>query len=222
MALFGAPVAHGNDPERAARAALAIRDAMPDLSREFGRELNVHIGIASGQVVASGGAGYKTYSITGNSVNLASRLTDQAASGEILISDGVRRLLPERFVLSEARALEVKGLSEPVAAWRLSRGARPGGAARPGVRRPTHRARAVRGRAAGLPGCWLRAGGLPARRGRHRQVPPARGVPAPGGGAGFRLPHRSGARLRHGDRAGRGSGAGAQPARPARRQRPGC
>ena len=120
MALFGAPVAHGNDPERAARAALAIRDVMPGLSREFGCELNVHIGIASGQVVASGGAGYKTYSITGDSVNLASRLTDQAASGEILISDGVRRLLPERFVLSEARALEVKGLSESVAAWRLS------------------------------------------------------------------------------------------------------
>jgi predicted ATPase len=70
--------------------------------------------------VASGGAGHKTYSITGDSVNLASRLTDQAGSGEILISDGVRRLLPERFVLSEARALEVKGLSELVAAWRLS------------------------------------------------------------------------------------------------------
>ena len=130
MAVFGAPVAHGNDPERAARAALAIRAAMPDLSRSFGRDLNVHIGIASGQVVASGGTGHKTYSITGDSVNLASRLTDQAESGEILISDAVRRLLPERFVCSQASALEVKGLTQPVTAWRLSdvpEEAEPGG-----------------------------------------------------------------------------------------------
>ena len=62
MAVFGAPVAHGNDPERAVRAALAIRDAMPDLSRELGCDLNVHIGLASGQVVASGGAGHRRYS----------------------------------------------------------------------------------------------------------------------------------------------------------------
>jgi SAM domain (Sterile alpha motif)/Adenylate and Guanylate cyclase catalytic domain/AAA ATPase domain len=58
MAVFGAPVAHGNDPERAVRAALAIRDAMPDLSRTIGRGLDMHIGIASGQVVASRGAGH--------------------------------------------------------------------------------------------------------------------------------------------------------------------
>ena len=40
MAVFGAPVAHGNDPERAVRAALAIRDAMPDLGRELGCALD--------------------------------------------------------------------------------------------------------------------------------------------------------------------------------------
>jgi class 3 adenylate cyclase len=48
MAVFGAPVAHGNDPERAARAALAIRDAMPELSAQLGRTVAVHIGLASG------------------------------------------------------------------------------------------------------------------------------------------------------------------------------
>jgi class 3 adenylate cyclase len=119
MSVFGAPVAHGNDPERAVRAALAIRDAMPDLSREFGRELNVHVGIASGQVVASGGAGHKIYSITGDSVNLASRLTGAAAAGIILISDAVRHMLPPGYIFQEAGTLAVKGLSEPVTAWRL-------------------------------------------------------------------------------------------------------
>ena len=52
-------------------------------------------------------------------MNLASRLTDQAATGEILISDAVHRLLPERFACSQVSALELKGLTTPVAAWRL-------------------------------------------------------------------------------------------------------
>jgi class 3 adenylate cyclase/tetratricopeptide (TPR) repeat protein len=122
MAVFGAPVAHGNDPERAARAALAIRDAMPTLSAQLGHAVAVHLGLASGQVVASGTGSdaHRTYTVTGNSVNIASRLTDQAGSGEILISDAVRRLLPEHFVCNDAGALKVKGLTEPLAAWRLS------------------------------------------------------------------------------------------------------
>lgn len=54
MGVFGAPVAHTNDTERASRAALAIRDAMPALSARLGRQLLVHVGLASGEVVASG------------------------------------------------------------------------------------------------------------------------------------------------------------------------
>ncbi|MFP3559467.1 adenylate/guanylate cyclase domain-containing protein, partial [Paraburkholderia sp. SIMBA_049] len=52
MAVFGAPLSHGNDVERAVRAALAISDTMPELSRTLARPLSVHIGIAGGQVVA--------------------------------------------------------------------------------------------------------------------------------------------------------------------------
>jgi class 3 adenylate cyclase/tetratricopeptide (TPR) repeat protein len=122
MAVFGAPLAHSNDPERAARAALAIRDAVPALGQELGREVGVHIGIASGQVVASGtgSEAHSEYTVTGDSVNLAARLTDRARSGEILISDAVRRLLPPRFTCAEVGAFEVKGLARPVVAWRLS------------------------------------------------------------------------------------------------------
>jgi class 3 adenylate cyclase len=119
MAVFGAPVAHGNDPERAVRAALAIRAAMPDLSREFGCALDTHIGIASGQVVASRGAGHKAYSITGDSVNLASRLTDQAAAGTILISEPVRRLLADRLEDVEVEPFALKGMAAPVRAFQV-------------------------------------------------------------------------------------------------------
>ena len=51
MAVFGAPIAHGNDTERAVYAALAIRDAMPGLAASFSRDITVHIGLACGQVV---------------------------------------------------------------------------------------------------------------------------------------------------------------------------
>ena len=80
MGVFGAPVAHGNDPERAVRAAIEIHESMKDLSEEIGTRLEVHIGIASGQVVASGlgSSAHQEYTVTGESVNLASRLSEMA------------------------------------------------------------------------------------------------------------------------------------------------
>jgi class 3 adenylate cyclase len=53
MAIFGAPVAHDDDAQRAARAALAIQAAIPEASARVGRPVGVHIGLAGGQVVAS-------------------------------------------------------------------------------------------------------------------------------------------------------------------------
>jgi class 3 adenylate cyclase/tetratricopeptide (TPR) repeat protein len=121
MAVFGAPFAHSNDPERAARAALDIQRRVPALADARGRPLGVHIGVASGQVVASGSgsARHREYTVTGESVNLASRLTDAAQAGEVLISDAVHRTLAERLACAEAGALAVKGFAEPVRAWRL-------------------------------------------------------------------------------------------------------
>ena len=122
MAVFGAPVAHGNDAERGVRAALAIRQAMPEVSAEAGHELRVHIGVAGGQVVASGGgsASHREYTVTGGSVNLAARLTDAAGPGEILVSDRVWQALAERLDGSDAGLLNVAGFKTPVRAWRLT------------------------------------------------------------------------------------------------------
>src|SRR4051794_20212945 len=122
MAVFGAPVAHGNDAERAVRAALAIRAAASDLGRALGRalgrELSVHVGVAGGEVVAStiGSAGHREYAVTGETVILASRLTDRAEPGEILISGAVYRALAERLDCLDVGDLAVKGLVDPVRA----------------------------------------------------------------------------------------------------------
>lgn len=122
MAVFGAPVSHENDVERAVRAALAIRDVIPDLSRALDRPVLPHIGIAGGEVVASGtdSAAHRAYTGSGDMVNLPSRLTDAAAPGEILISKAVRRPLAHRLDCVERGALRVKGFSQPVSTWRIA------------------------------------------------------------------------------------------------------
>jgi class 3 adenylate cyclase/tetratricopeptide (TPR) repeat protein len=155
MAVFGAPVAHGNDVERAVSAALTIRDAMPKLSAELGRPIRVHIGVAGGQVVASGtgSASHREYTVTGDTVNLASRLTDAAAPGEVLISETVWRALAERLDCNEVGALALEGFAEPVRAWRL-RDLQPAAPAVHGNRSPFVGRRSELGQfAAALSGC---------------------------------------------------------------------
>ena len=122
MAVFGAPIAHGNDAERAIRSALAIRAAMPSLASDQARALQTHIGIASGEVVASttGSDAHREYTVTGETVNLAARLTSEARAGEILISELVRRALEPNLDCTDAGSLPVKGFAAPVKAYRLN------------------------------------------------------------------------------------------------------
>ncbi len=117
MAVFGAPVAHTDDPERAARTALEIHRRLA----EFTPPLNAHIGIASGQVVASltGSASFEEYTVTGASVNLAARLQDLAGPNETLISDAVRDALGARARTEAYGDAQVKGIEGPVRIWRL-------------------------------------------------------------------------------------------------------
>src|SRR5258705_1555628 len=121
MAVFGAPTAHSDDPERAVRAALAIHPAMQSLSEKAGRILKVHLGLASGQVVASktGSGERQDYTVTGDSVNLASRLTAMAGPGETFASNAVHQSLLDRLDGEDVGAISIKGLDEPVPVWRV-------------------------------------------------------------------------------------------------------
>ncbi len=91
MAVFGAPVAHDDDAIRAVRAAVEIHRMMPSIGGGAGQPLAVHIGIASGEVVASGlgGARHRAYTVIGNSVNLAARLLKLAGPGETVVDAAV-------------------------------------------------------------------------------------------------------------------------------------
>lgn len=122
MAVFGAPVAHSNDPERAVRAAHDIHLALAKTGKVFDQHIAAHIGIASGQVVASGvgSSRHRTYTITGESVNLASRLSDLGHAGETLVSEGVK-LAAQRFASFTSKGeLLIKGFDGAIAVWELS------------------------------------------------------------------------------------------------------
>ena len=121
MAVFGAPMAHGNDAERAIRAGLAMHTAAAGLIDCDGQPLRLHIGIASGEVVAAviSGGGKSKYSVTGDPVNLAARLDALASSGETLISQALYEAVS---AIVDAEALDeraVKGLAAPVAVWKV-------------------------------------------------------------------------------------------------------
>ncbi|MFO1122908.1 MAG: adenylate/guanylate cyclase domain-containing protein [Hyphomicrobiales bacterium] len=121
MALFGAPVARGKDAERAVRAALAVHAAMPALSAEFGRNLSVHIGMALGEVVASGlgSASHSAYTVTGDAANLAARLMDLAGGGETLVSEPLRHATETMAIFAPRDQLAVKGLAQPQTCYTL-------------------------------------------------------------------------------------------------------
>ena len=121
MAVFGAPVAHSDDMLRAVKAALHIHRAMAGLSENLGRALRAHVGIATGEVIASstGSTQYREYTVTGETVNLASRLTELAGDGETIVADDVVRALGPVLALEPRGRHAVKGFAEPVAVWSL-------------------------------------------------------------------------------------------------------
>jgi len=121
MAVFGAPVAHGNDVERAVRAACEIHEAMAVLSAEVGRTLATHVGIASGEVVAAstGSAVRADYTVTGDAVNLASRLEELAGAAETIVSDDVRAVLGARLDAESRGTVAVRGFAREMPVWRV-------------------------------------------------------------------------------------------------------
>lgn len=118
-AAFGAPIAHEDNVDRAASAALELL-ALPD-NLEFLEA--VQIGVSHGRMRAGayGGTARRTYGVLGDAVNLAARLMQAAEPGQILVSDDAFTRTSDTFVWEKLPAIHVKGKSEPVALNRLVR-----------------------------------------------------------------------------------------------------
>ena len=122
LAVFGAPVAYGNDPERAVRAALELHAGAAQLHDASANPLKLHIGVASGEVVAavlSGGATPK-YTVTGDAVNLAARLDALAGPGDTLVSQPVYGSVSNRVNAEDLGEKAIKGFDEPVRVYRVA------------------------------------------------------------------------------------------------------
>src|SRR5437870_1777489 len=123
MAVFGAPVAHEDDPERAVRAALAIQDRVGDESR-----LQVRIAVTTGEALVSLGARPSEGEgmAAGDVVNTAARLQNAAPVNGILVDETTYRATRDRIAYVEAEPVAAKGKAEPVvseavAAFQLDR-----------------------------------------------------------------------------------------------------
>ena len=119
MILFGVPTSHEDDAVRAIRTAREIHSAVEALSPTYqariGHPLAMHTGIDSGLVVISELDSDKAADeITGDTVNLASRLCDLARAGTILVGPETYRLAQAHFVFKRAEPAELKGKSEPI------------------------------------------------------------------------------------------------------------
>ena len=113
MALFGAPLAHEDDPERAVRAALAIRDFAIE------NELELRVGITTGEALvqldAQPDAGEGMAS--GDVVNTAARLQSAAPINGVLVDETTYRATRTAVDYEDAEAVQAKGKAEPVAVW---------------------------------------------------------------------------------------------------------
>jgi class 3 adenylate cyclase/tetratricopeptide (TPR) repeat protein len=127
MALFGAPIAHENAPERAVRAGLGMQAAIArfaeELARTRGLAVRLRVGIHTGPVVVGriGDDLRMDYTAIGDTTNLAARLQAAAAPGRVLVSARTARLVGGRFATRAVGPLVLKGKARPVAAHEIER-----------------------------------------------------------------------------------------------------
>lgn len=123
MALFGAPRALENHEEMAVRAALAMQAAITGFSatlrQEHGFTLQMRIGLNTGEVLAGlvGGLRARSYTVMGDTVNLAARLESVAPAGRIMVSAATARSLHAIFNFEPPQQIRVKGKKDPVTTY---------------------------------------------------------------------------------------------------------
>ncbi len=125
MALWGAPIAHPGDPDRAIHAAVAMQRAIAELNQRWasqGRpEIGVGIGINHGDVFAGNIGSHRRleYTVIGDAVNVAARLCAEAGPGEILVSEAFLRVLREQVECEFLPEMGLKGKAQVVQVYRV-------------------------------------------------------------------------------------------------------
>ena len=118
MAVFGAPVAHGDDSERAVRAGLHVLAGIEELNRTHGLELSARAAVNTGDALVSlDGARAGDALATGDVVNVASRLQTAAPPGRLIVGAETHRATRQTIAYEELEPVDAKGKSEALPAW---------------------------------------------------------------------------------------------------------
>ncbi len=117
VALFGAPVAHEDDAERAVRAALRMQETMALHAAEIGVDVRMRIGVNTGEVLVGALRAGGDYTAMGDVVNTASRLQTAAPPGQVLVGPATYAATQGVIGYDEMGLLQAKGREEPVPAW---------------------------------------------------------------------------------------------------------
>jgi class 3 adenylate cyclase/tetratricopeptide (TPR) repeat protein len=130
IALFGAPVAHEDDAERAVRAALRMQQTLDGLSSELVPRLQMRIGVNTGEVLVGTTTAGGDYTAMGDVMNSASRLQELATPGDTLVGEATRAVTADAISYRSVGSLPARGREAPLQAWVAIQAIRP-----PGVHR---------------------------------------------------------------------------------------
>ena len=125
MAFFNVPIKHDDHVLRAVNAAFRIQEAVQQINATLDGVfvLGVGIGIATGTALTTnmGSTNCDDYTMVGDSINIASRLQEQAAPGEVLVTEDAYKVISATFPCAMRAEYLLKGISQPIAAHRLVR-----------------------------------------------------------------------------------------------------
>jgi class 3 adenylate cyclase/tetratricopeptide (TPR) repeat protein len=140
VALFGAPVAHEDDAERAVRAALRMQETLGTYAEERGARIRMRIGVNTGEVLVGALRAGGDYTAMGDVVNTAARLQTLAEPGEVLVGESTHGATQEVIAYESRGALIARGRERPVNVWAATEALQPPG------HRPRHRLSPLIGR----------------------------------------------------------------------------
>ncbi len=117
LAMFGAPVAHEDDAERAVRASFAMLETVEEFNREFMARLQVRVGVNTGEVLVGEIRAAGDYTAMGDVVNIASRLSDNAAPGQIVVGSQTHAATNDSVEYEAGVEMRLAGRATKVATW---------------------------------------------------------------------------------------------------------
>ena len=113
MALFGVPKASGDDAERAVLCGLAIPTVAAEVGQELGLDLQMRVGLNTGEVIAGPLGRASEFTVIGDTVNVASRLESTAGAGQVMVGETTAKQVSRRFNLAAVGELQLKGRDRP-------------------------------------------------------------------------------------------------------------